>query len=107
MKRTVQWSRDALNDLNSQIAFIAADSPAAARRVADRIRDTGKSLGDMATGRPGRVVDTYEKPVQGLSFVIAYAIVPTVHGEAVTTLRVIHTSRDWRPGGWPDRERHR
>ncbi|CAM5410612.1 addiction module RelE/StbE family toxin [Aquamicrobium terrae] len=102
MKRAVQWSRDALNDLKDQVAFIATDNPAAARRIADRIRHAGKSLGDMATGRPGRVVSTYEKPVLGLPYIIAYAIVSAAAGEAIVILRVIHMSRDWPPGEWPD-----
>ncbi|WP_254023692.1 type II toxin-antitoxin system RelE/ParE family toxin [Mesorhizobium ventifaucium] len=55
MKRFVTWSREALDDIKQQIALIARDNPAAARRLADRIRDTGRGLGDMATGRPGRV----------------------------------------------------
>ena len=36
MTRPVQWSRDALDDLKRQIAYIAADNPGAARRIADR-----------------------------------------------------------------------
>jgi len=31
-------------------------------------------LADFATGHPGRVAGTYEKPVAGLRFVIAYAL---------------------------------
>jgi plasmid stabilization system protein ParE len=38
--RPVQWSRHALDDLKRQIAYIAADNPGAARRIADRIRET-------------------------------------------------------------------
>jgi len=53
--RRVKWSRDALDDIKRQIAFIAIDNPNAALRVADRIRDTGQALGEMATGRPGRM----------------------------------------------------
>lgn len=66
MKRIVTWSRDALDDIKRQVAFIAQDNPAAARRLADRIRATGRGLGDMATGRSGRVTGTYEKPISRL-----------------------------------------
>ncbi|WP_119391548.1 type II toxin-antitoxin system RelE/ParE family toxin [Taklimakanibacter lacteus] len=105
MKRPVQWSRAALDDLKEQIAYIAADNPAAALRVADRIRDTGTALGKMAVGRPGRMTGTYEKLVTRLPYVVAYAI--TMHGgsEVIPILRVIHTSRDWPANEWPDRSR--
>jgi toxin ParE1/3/4 len=54
-RRFVQWSRDALDDLKSQIAYIAGDNPAAARRVVARIKATGAALGEIATGKPSRV----------------------------------------------------
>ena len=72
MSRSVTWSREALDDIKEQVAFIAQDNPAAARRVADRIRDVGKALGEMATGRPGRVTGSYEKSVSRLPYIIAY-----------------------------------
>lgn len=102
MTRTVQWTRDALDDLKGQIAYIAGDNPDAARRVAARIRVAGEALGDMATGRPGRVTGTYEKSVVHLPYIIAYSL--TVQGgrEVVSILRVIHTARDWPAEGWPE-----
>jgi toxin ParE1/3/4 len=101
MRRPVQWSRAALDDLKAQIAYISADSPTAARQVADRIRDSGAALGKMATGRAGRVTGTYEKSVTRLPFVIAYAITPYGGRETISILRVIHTSRDWPAEEWP------
>ena len=101
MKRPVLWSRDALGDLKEQAAFIAQDNPAAARRVADRIRDTAKSLGDMATGRPGRITGIYEKPVTRLPYILAYALVSQGGREVVVILRVIHAARDWPEEAWP------
>ncbi|HEY2659112.1 MAG TPA: type II toxin-antitoxin system RelE/ParE family toxin [Caulobacteraceae bacterium] len=101
MRRPVQWSRHALDDLKSQIAYIAAENPPAARRVADRIRVTGAALGDTTTGRPGRVSGTYEKPVVGLPYVIAYAITALAGREVVSILRVIHSARNWPDEEWP------
>lgn len=101
MKRPVRWSRDALNDFKDQIAYIAADNPAAAKRVADRIRASAAALGDLPTGRPGRVNGTYEKSVTNLPYVIAYAITKHADGEAISILRVIHTSRNWPDERWP------
>ncbi|SMG53053.1 type II toxin-antitoxin system RelE/ParE family toxin [Paracoccus sp. J56] len=101
MKRPVAWARAALDDIKEQIAFIAQDNPAAARRVADRIRDVGTALGDMATGRPGRVTGSYEKSVSRLPYIIAYELRPIAGRESVVILRVIHTSRDWPDEDWP------
>lgn len=103
MKRPVQWSRNALDDLKAQITRIAEANPSAARQVADRIRDTGDMIGEMATGRPGRVTDTYEKLVVGLPYIIAYAITAGSNSEVISIVRVIHTSRDWPPETWPGR----
>jgi plasmid stabilization system protein ParE len=101
VKRPVTWARAALDDIKEQIAFIAQDNPTAARRVADRLRDTGAALGDMATGRPGRVTGSYEKSVSRLPYIIAYELRPIAGRESVVILRVIHTSRDWPDEDWP------
>jgi toxin ParE1/3/4 len=102
VRRAVQWSRDALDDLKAQILYIAADNPHAARRVAERIRAAGEALGDMATGRPGRVTGAYEKSVARLPYIIAYSITAQGEGEVVSILRVIHTARDWPAEDWPE-----
>jgi plasmid stabilization system protein ParE len=101
VRRPVTWSREALDDIKEQVAFIARDSPAAARRVADRIRDAGKALGDMATGRPGRVTGSYEKSIARLPYIIAYGLRPIAGRESVVILRVIHAARDWPAEEWP------
>jgi toxin ParE1/3/4 len=99
--RAIVWSRDALDDLTAQMAYIAADNPEAARRVAGAILDAAAALGQFATGRPGRVVGTYEKPVTGLPYIIAYAITAAAEAESIAILRVIHTARNWPAAGWP------
>lgn len=101
MKRPVQWSRDALNDIKNQIDYIASDNPAAARRVADRLRAVGAALGEMTTGKPGRVNGVYEKLVTSLPYIIAYAIKTQGGREIVSILRVIYTARDWPDEEWP------
>ena len=101
MRRPVFWSREALDDIKEQAAHIAKDNPATARRVADRIRDTGKALGDMAIGRPGRVTGTYEKSLARLPYIIAYELRPIAGRESVVIVRVIHTSQNWPDEEWP------
>ena len=100
MKRRVEWSQDALDDLRNQVAYIFADNPDAAQRVATRIRAAGTALGDFATGHPGRFSGTYEKSVAGLPFIIAYALADG--DRAVSILRVIHTARNWQAEDCPD-----
>ena len=101
MRRPVRWSRDALSDLAAQIAYIAADNPAAARRVAAALDQAALALGEMPTGRRGRVTGTYEKLVTGLPYILAYVIAQTGEQEEVAIVRVIHTSRDWPAERWP------
>jgi toxin ParE1/3/4 len=92
----VVWSENALDDLDSAIAYIAADN-----KVLERIDAAGKGLGEVATGRRGRVAGTYEKSVRGLPYIIAYAIQPLPGGrERIVILRVIHGARNWLPE-WP------
>lgn len=98
MSRPVHWSIEAQNDLAEQVSYIARDNPAAAHRVADVIDRTALALGEIPTGRPGRVTGTYEKSVTRLPYILAYAITQTGGKEAVAIARVIHTSRDWPAG---------
>ncbi|HVW54680.1 MAG TPA: type II toxin-antitoxin system RelE/ParE family toxin [Rhizobiaceae bacterium] len=100
--RPVVWSIEAQRDNLEILRHIAEDNPFAAERVVDAIEDAGNKLGEFATGRPGRVAGTYEKPVKVLPYILAYAIAaPSGRAEQVVILRVIHTSRDWPPEGWP------
>ena len=102
--REVFWSKGALDDLNSVIQYIAAENPAAALSVISKIEKAGNALGNMATGRKGRVSGTYEKPVTALAYIMAYAIEQRRDGgERVVILRVIHGGRDWKEEDWPRR----
>jgi toxin ParE1/3/4 len=102
VKRNVIWSRDALDDLKTQVAYIASENPAAAQRISEMITDAAAALSEIPTGRPGRVTGTYEKPVTRLPYIIAYAITASATGESIAILRVIHTARDWPVGKWPE-----
>jgi toxin ParE1/3/4 len=98
----VLWSEHALDDMDALAAYIAADNPVAALKVLDRIETAAERLGHMPIGRRGRVAGTYEKPVVGLPYIIAYALqaLPT-GGERVVIVRVIHGARNWAEGEWP------
>ena len=102
MSRSVHWTRAALDDLKAQIEYIAADNVDAAEKVAARLSATAVALGEMATGRPGRVSGTYEKSVNRLPYIVAYEFGTEGGKEVVWILRVIHTARDWPPENWPE-----
>ncbi len=101
--RPVTWAPSAQSDLFRILQYIVDHNPEAADRVGERIQAAAASLGDAATGRPGRVAHTFEKVVRGLPYIIANDIValePPV--EALTILRVVHGARDWSDEHWPD-----
>lgn len=102
MIRPVYWTTAALDDLKDQIDYIATDNPDAADKIGARLWSTAAALGEMATGRPGRVGGTYEKSVSRLPYIIAYAIGTESSGQYVSILRVVHTARHWPPEGWPE-----
>jgi toxin ParE1/3/4 len=99
--KPVVWSAEARRDYLDILQYIAVDNPFAAEKVVAAIEKAGSDLGRIATGRPGRVTGTYEKSVTRLPYIIAYALMPRAGRESVIILRVIHTSRDWPAGEWP------
>jgi toxin ParE1/3/4 len=92
----LRWARRDYLDI---LRHIARDNPDAADREADAIGKTGSLLGERPTGRPGRVSGVYEKSVPRLPCTIAYA---QDGQEVVAIQRVIHTSRRWTSGEWPN-----
>jgi toxin ParE1/3/4 len=101
VSRTVVWSRDALEEIKDISRFIAHDNPSAARRVGQKIRETAAGLGIRPVGRRGRVSETYEKSIDGLPYILAYAIQVVGDNERIVILRVIHTARNWQKDFWP------
>ena len=99
--RPVVWSIEAQRDNLEILRHIAEDDPFAAERVVDAIEDAGNKLGEMATGRPGRVSGTYEKSLVRPPYIIAYELRNVAGRESVVIVRVIHTSLDWQPEEWP------
>jgi toxin ParE1/3/4 len=100
--RPVVWSEDAQQDYFDILHYIASDNPFAAESVVDAIEKAGNDLSEFATGRPGRVAGTYEKPVVGLPYIVAYSITSKGSGEVISILRVIHMARDWPAEEWPE-----
>ncbi len=84
--------RRRLEDIHEQIA---ADNPAAATRIVERIRIAVERLQQFpAIGRSGRVAGTRELVVAGTPYIVAYRI----KGESVEIITVLHSAQRW-----PDR----
>ena len=98
--RRVVWANSAKDDFLTILSHTASDDPDAAERVLAAIQQAGNGLADFAIGHPGRVAGTYEKPVAGLRYVIAYAL--GADEADLTTHRVIHTSHNWEEAASPD-----
>ena len=88
----LKWTRPAINDLKDAGEFIALDSPQAAERMAERVKEAVEYLTEFPNmGRPGRMPETRELIVSGTPFIIVYRIkVP-----AIEILRVLHHARKW------------
>jgi len=95
--RKVEWSNDALDDFDRNLAYIAKENSAAALMIAERLNDAAIALGARPTGRPGRHENMYEKSVRKTSYIIAYALTDTT----VTILRIIHSAQNWTSQGFP------
>jgi toxin ParE1/3/4 len=88
----VAWHPLARTDLAELVAYIATDSPAAAYRVHNAIREQVKLLAIYPEiGRPGRVRGTREFVVQGTPYIAAYRNAAGI----VTVLRLLHGARLW------------
>lgn len=81
-------------DIEAAFAYIAQDSPRAARVVIERILSSLESLPEHpGTGRPGRVRGTRELVIPRTAYLAVYEV--TEQGVAV--VRIIHGAQDW-PG---------
>jgi toxin ParE1/3/4 len=90
----LEWARPALRDIKEAGDFIASDSPEAAERMAERIKETVEYLLEYPNmGRPGRVAGTRELVVSGTPFIVVYRAAMTT----VQILRILHHARNW-PG---------
>ena len=88
----IRWSPTAVADLVSIREYIAKDSPAAARKVATRIKEAANRLIEFPlSGRVGRVPETRELVIPGTSYIAAY----TIRGDEVLIAAVLHGRQKW------------
>jgi toxin ParE1/3/4 len=70
---TIRWSRRALSDVAGIYAYIAADSPEAAVRMADRLLSAVEGLARFPQmGRSGRLAGRRELVVE--RYVVTYSV---------------------------------
>ncbi len=89
----IDWSDEALDDLQSISVYISEESPIAAKKALGRIFELveTKLARHPAMGRPGRNSGTRELVVAGTSFILPYRVTDGV----IEIIRVIHSSREW------------
>jgi toxin ParE1/3/4 len=88
----VVWSEPALGQLDEIFAYIARDNPAAATKVAARIRATAALL--ATTPRIGRATDrpgVFALTMARYPYIIFYRLLP--RAEEVRIIRVRHARR--------------
>ncbi len=88
----IRWSPTAVSDLESIRDYIARDSPSAARKVANRIKESINRLVNFPlSGRAGRVPGTRELVIPGTPYIAAY----TIQGDEVRIAAVLHGKQRW------------
>jgi addiction module RelE/StbE family toxin len=91
----ILWSPTAISDLESIRSYIARDSPAAAGRMAKRIKESVNHLSSFPfIGRAGRVAETRELVIAATSYIVAY----TIQGNEVRIAAVLHGKQRWPEG---------
>lgn len=87
--------RSAVADLDGISTYIKHQNPAAARRVAARIRMSVRRLSTFPfSGRRGEEPGTREVVVTGLPYVIVYRVVERPGNSFVEVTGVFHGARD-------------
>jgi addiction module RelE/StbE family toxin len=88
----LRWSPTAISDLEAIRDYIAKDNPLAARKVANRIKESVNRLIDFPlSGRAGRVPGTRELVIPGTSFIAAY----TIQDDEARIASVLHGRQRW------------
>ena len=88
----IHWSPTAVSDLVAIREYIAHDSPSAANKIANRIKESVNRLINFPlSGRAGRIPGTRELVIPGTSYIAAY----TIQGDEVLIASVLHGRQRW------------
>jgi addiction module RelE/StbE family toxin len=91
MAHRVDWSRRALQDLESIAEYIAADSPTYAGIVVKKVISQVKTLATFS--RAGRKVPEFDEENIRELLVYSYRIIYRLHGNAIVIAAIIHGKR--------------
>lgn len=89
----IEWTVEALSDIDALRAHLAENSPAGAKRVLSRIFEavTIHLADNPHAGRPGRIPGTRELVISRTSYVIPYQAFEGY----IEILRVYHGAQEW------------
>lgn len=91
MARQVEWSHEALEDLELIAEYIERDSPFYASAVVSKLVDTARGLPELP--EMGRVVPELGVDFLRERFVYSYRLIYRVDPERILVLAVIHGKR--------------
>jgi addiction module RelE/StbE family toxin len=101
-KPRLLWSGPALNDLRAIREYVSQDSPAAASKLANKLRRSVERLIDHPDS--GRRVPELEPLGYREVIVAPYRIVYEQRGAAIVILRVWHSKRDLASAATPQQK---
>ena len=88
----ISWLKRALQNLDTEAAYIAQENPKATYEcVAHILKSVEQLANNPSIGRAGRIFGTRELVITHYPYIVPYRI----KNEAVEILRVFHTARKW------------
>lgn len=88
----VRWLNRALQNLDTEAAYIAQENPKASKELIQHILHSVQQLAQHPQiGSAGRVFGTRELVITHYPYIVPYRI----KNDTVEVLRVFHTSRQW------------
>lgn len=92
MAHRLIWSKQAADDLETVVRYIAQDSSYYARRTARRIIDACEALLEMPTA--SAIVPELQSAEYRQSIVWPYRIIVRLRGDSIEIVAIIHGARD-------------
>jgi toxin ParE1/3/4 len=91
MARLVEWSDDAVMDVEELATYIAASSPQNARSVVRKVREAAENLPNFPYAH--RIVPEWQDPDWRETFVYRWRLIYRVLPDRIRIVGVIHGSR--------------
>jgi plasmid stabilization system protein ParE len=91
--RSVVWAQSAYAALDEVVAYIAQDSPQAARQVLERVLNTAADLGTLS--ERGRIVPELDDRAIREVFIHRYRLLYRIKADRVVVVAFLHGARDF------------